>query len=239
MWRKGLILVLTVFLLVGTGCTAFTMKGGKVVPKSTQPIATATMLTPTPSQLPIIITATPRSSAIAEITATTAVTVEPTLVASLEQPTEVMVITHTAVSMATQPASGQTLQIYLVAIGDNGASGQKFGCDDSLVAVDVVVAPTVAVLRTALNELLALKSDYYGQSGLYNALYQSNLKIDQLGLQNGLASVYLTGDLMLGGTCDSPRVEQQIRATALQFSTVTDVEIFLNGKPLGEALWQK
>ncbi len=57
---------------------------------------------------------------------------------------------------------------------DNGVSGTKFGCDDSLVAVEVPIAPTVGVLRAALNQLLSLKSSYYGQSGLYTALYQSD-----------------------------------------------------------------
>ena len=41
---------------------------------------------------------------------------------------------------------------------------------------------------------------------------------------------------MLGGVCDNPRVEGQIRKTAEQFSSVQNVEIYLNGKPLQESL---
>jgi hypothetical protein len=151
-------------------------------------------------------------------------------VATVEITTQASVLTPTPIS------NTQTLKIFLVAIGDNGVSGKKIGCDDSLVAVDVGVQPTVAVLRAALTRLLEIKTSYYGESGLYNALYQSDLEIENLSIQNGLASIYLKGDLMLGGTCDSPRVDEQLKATALQFSTISNVEIFINGIPLAEKL---
>jgi hypothetical protein len=40
----------------------------------------------------------------------------------------------------------------------------------------------------------------------------------------------------MGGECDSPRVQAQLEQTVLQFPSVTDVAIFINGKPLAEAL---
>ncbi|MCL4295358.1 MAG: GerMN domain-containing protein [Anaerolineae bacterium] len=128
------------------------------------------------------------------------------------------------------------VQIYLVALGDNGQSGQKIGCDDSLIAVEREITPTIAPLRASLNELLSLREQYDGQSGLYNALYQSDLKIDDIGLANGRATIYLSGRYTLGGVCDLPRFEAQLEATALQFSTVDQVAIFLNGQALEEAL---
>ena len=63
----------------------------------------------------------------------------------------------------------------MVAIGDNGAAGKRAGCGDSLVPVNIEAPYTQGVLKAALEYLLAQKSQYYGQSGLYNALYQSNL----------------------------------------------------------------
>lgn len=128
------------------------------------------------------------------------------------------------------------VQIYLVALGDNGQSGQKIGCDDSLIAVEHEITPTIAPLRASLNELLSLREQYYGQSGLYNALYQSDLKIDDIGLANGQATIYLSGRYTLGGVCDIPRFEAQLEATALQFSTVNAVAIFLNGQAIKDAL---
>ena len=38
------------------------------------------------------------------------------------------------------------------------------------------------------------------------------------------------------GECDDPRVEAQINQTALQFSTVKDVSVFVNGQALQDAL---
>ena len=44
---------------------------------------------------------------------------------------------------------------------------------------------------------------------------------------------------MLGGVCDSPRFEAQIEQTALQFSTVSSVEVFINDIPLQDVLSQQ
>jgi len=41
---------------------------------------------------------------------------------------------------------------------------------------------------------------------------------------------------MLGGVCDAPRVEAQIEQTALQFSTVHEVAVFINDVPLEDVL---
>ena len=92
------------------------------------------------------------------------------------------------------------------------------------------------MLRAALNELFKLEGQqYYGQSGLYNALYQSHLSIADVAVVDGEARIFLTGNLTLGGECDNPRVEEQLKAIALQFNTVKRVSVYING----EALWQK
>jgi hypothetical protein len=92
-------------------------------------------------------------------------------------------------------------------------------------------------LKAALEALLSVKDQYYGQSGLYNALYQSDLQVESINLDNsGKAVVYLTGSLKMGGECDTPRVQAQLEQTVLQFPTVTEVAIFINGKPLSDVL---
>jgi len=131
------------------------------------------------------------------------------------------------------------LKIFLIAINDNGVSGKMIGCGDSAVAVNVEVPYTQGVLRAALDKLLSIKDQYYGQSGLYNVLYQSNLKIDSLTIKDEEAIIHLTGKLTLGGECDDPRVQAELEQTALQFSTVKKVSIFLNGKPLKDVLSEK
>lgn len=131
----------------------------------------------------------------------------------------------------------QTVLIYLVAVGDNGASGEMIGCGDSLVPVEVAVEPTLAVLRAAFTTLLNLTSDItYGQSGLYNALYLSDLQIDSMDIVDREAIIYLSGSLVTGGECDIPRIEAQLTATALQFSTIDSVTIYINGTLLQDFL---
>jgi hypothetical protein len=126
--------------------------------------------------------------------------------------------------------------IYLIAIGDAGQSGEEIGCDDSVVPVEVEIEPTVAPLTAALNKLLSIEDQEYGQSGLYNALYQSDLTLDDVRIVEGEAVIELSGTLTLGGVCDEPRVRAQLEQTALQYLTVDRVSVFVNGTPLDELL---
>lgn len=128
------------------------------------------------------------------------------------------------------------VEVYLVALEDAGRSGPSIGCGDSLVPVQMEIEPTIAPLRAALENLLSLNDQYYGQSGLYNALYRSDLAVEGIDLDQGQAEVNLSGSLQIGGTCDTPRVESQLRQTALQFKTVDSVEFNLNGQPLAQKL---
>ncbi len=135
-----------------------------------------------------------------------------------------------------QDDSGQTYftrtNIYLVALEDAGQSGLEIGCGDSVIPVEVQFEPTVAPLTAALGELFALNERFYGQSGLYNALYRSDLAVERIDIVNGVASLYLTGQLQVGGVCDEPRVRAQLEETALQYYTVSEVRIYINGEPL-------
>ena len=126
--------------------------------------------------------------------------------------------------------------IYLIALEDNGQSGPKIGCNDSVIPVVTEFPPTTAPLTAALERMLAMKDQFFGESGLYNALYQSDLRLERAAVENGRATIRLTGQLRLGGVCDNPRVEAQIAQTALQFSSVREVAILLNGRPLADVL---
>lgn len=136
----------------------------------------------------------------------------------------------------TQPAKESQVKIYLIALNDNGKIGKDFGTGDSLVSVDRTISTPQTPLKAAFNELLSLKESHYGNSGLYNALYRSNLKLEKATITDGKAEVYLTGSLLLGGIMDNPRVENQLNATALQFSTVKEAQIYINNKTLRDAL---
>lgn len=151
-------------------------------------------------------------------------------------PTPTGIVQTTPVSTLT-PATVSKVKIYLVMIGDNGQSGAKIGCGDSLVSVDKDITPTQAPLKAALEQLLSIKERNYGSTGLYNSLYQSNLNIDTVSVdQNGIATVKLTGTTQFGGECDNPRFESQLKQTVLQFPTVKRADIFINDKALEQVV---
>jgi LysM repeat protein len=127
------------------------------------------------------------------------------------------------------PADFTRTKIFLIALEDGGASGKPIGCGDSVIPVTVDIPPTRAILRGSLQRLLSLHDPYYGESGLYNALYQSQLSISDVRIENRVAIISLTGQLVQGGVCDTPRIQAQLEQIALQFSTVDQVLVYING----------
>lgn len=135
-----------------------------------------------------------------------------------------------------EPATFDRVNIYLIALDDDGRSGKPIGCGDSAVAVERPITPTTAPLRAALDELLAIDDFFYGESGLYNALAHFDVEVSRIDLENGKATVHLTGEYLLIGTCEDPRFVAQLEETVLQFATVDEVEIFVNGENLKEII---
>ncbi len=148
----------------------------------------------------------------------------------------VMLLAVTVFPMAMPAAAASDrANIYLVAIDDNGQSGQAIGCGDSLVPVTVNVgnqATTEAMIKSSLTKLFAIHDQYYGGSGLYDSLYQSNLTVDSVDLSGSKAIVHLSGSFSLGGTCDNPRAINQIESTITQFQNVDSAEVFYQGQLL-------
>ncbi len=131
----------------------------------------------------------------------------------------------------TQNESRQ-IQVFYIALEGTGGTGETIGCNDRVAPVTVLIdtTPTLAIAFEAL--IL----DPRAAPGLHNALANSNLTLDSAVIENGTATVKLSGQLSLGGVCDHPRVEAQLKETALQFPSVEKVEIFINDKPLAEVL---
>jgi spore germination protein GerM len=134
----------------------------------------------------------------------------------------------------TETGGVDTVKVALIALEDNGAKGKLVGCGDSVVLVDRKIDKTVAPLRAALVELLSINDQ--DASGYYTALDAADLELDNVRIENGKATIELSGTLSLGGVCDSPRVKAQLEETALQFPTVTSVNVMLNGETLEEAM---
>jgi hypothetical protein len=183
---------------------------------------------PTPTALPPLPTSTATVLILPTFTAT------PTFTPTATLPTPTQPSATQVAPVAT--SSEQEVKIFLILLEDNGQSGLGVGCGDSVVPISVFIPPTQGVLKASMEKLLTAKQQFYGDGKYYNALYQSNLEVESVTIEQGKASVHLSGTVMLGGECDTPRFAAQIEQTALQFSTVTEVDVFINGQPLEEVL---
>ncbi|HEX7017474.1 MAG TPA: GerMN domain-containing protein [Patescibacteria group bacterium] len=131
------------------------------------------------------------------------------------------------------PSPNPTYQVYLVALEGTHAETETFGCGDVLVPV-TRPADSTPTLKMAISQLKHTVERTVTENNieLYNALHQSALNIEQAEIRDGVAIISLQGQLRLGGVCDEPRVEEQIKATARQFPGVNEVRILVNGEPL-------
>ncbi|MFF2345169.1 hypothetical protein [Pseudarthrobacter sp. NPDC058119] len=134
------------------------------------------------------------------------------------------------------PEQTAPLTIYYVAVGDNGLSGPKIGCGDSLVATTTAPVTFRDQVGPSINALLANKSRDVGLSGLINVLYQSSLTYLGGELNGSTISIWLSGQFMLGGVCDIPRAKAQLEYTAMSASGATSAQVYVNGRPIDEVL---
>lgn len=126
-------------------------------------------------------------------------------------------------------------KIFLVSLEDKSKSSKIIGCGDTTIPVEKEIK-SGNQLADVLQELLSIKTQTYGESGLYNALYQSDLKVASTVIVDGKATVKLTGSYRMGGVCDIPRFKSQLEDTVLNFPSVKTFEIFINDTPLDTAL---
>lgn len=228
MYRQVFVLILTLVLMIVSGCGGSSpnpQPNETLIPLATVPANTTAAAIQIPSPLPSPVVPTQPI---------------PTFPPPTTIPTLVPIATVFIPPSPTNTlAAVAHVNIYMIALNDNGKTGPAVGCGDSVIAVQRDIAPTAGVLTAALKELLSLHDQTYGQSGLYNALYQSDLQVKRVAVLNGTAVIQLTGKLTLGGECDDPRVAAQLKSTALQFRTVRAVAVSVNGVPLEQLLGGK
>lgn len=213
-----------------TGGLTFPTVAQYLTPPTVTP--TTALPSPTATQNP-----SPTPSAAPSATPIPTVQASPTSGQALTLPSAPLGPTATPVPAAIQDGKTQRILVFLVLLNDNGKTGWPVGCGDSVVPVEVRTEPTQAVLKAAIQALLDLGEPV--QPNLYNALSRAKVSLQRVELVQGVASIYLTGELLLGGVCDDPRAQAQLEQTALQFKTVRSVRIFLNGVPLQQALSEK
>lgn len=139
----------------------------------------------------------------------------------------------------SESATTAPLTLYYVATGDNGVSGAKIGCGDSLVATYTEPVAFTDQLRKSMERLLSDENQFLGQSGLLNALYMSDLDFVAGAVKGDVVTVELTGQVTLGGVCDAPRVSEQLHQTAETATGAGSSAVLVDGVPLEDLISQK
>lgn len=140
--------------------------------------------------------------------------------------------TSTPEMPADPDASAGTTRVKVALLDFSGETspGKERGCD-RVVLVERAVATTSAPLTAALRELFAIPDTTVDGFGNFMPRTRTTLAFDRATVRDGVARIYLTGSLSgLAGVCDDPRAAIQIEETALQFPTVRQVELYLDGE---------
>jgi len=138
--------------------------------------------------------------------------------------------TGTATTTPTTPVMSEVSKIQLALLDVAEATqGKRRGCD-RVVMVPYDIEPTGAPLSAAMRLLFSQDNEQEGNWFNFIARTNDTLKFDRADVVSGTAFIYLTGQLSgLAGVCDDPRAAIQIEETALQFPSVTRVQLYLNG----------
>ena len=129
-------------------------------------------------------------------------------------------------------ATAAPVTAYFVLVDDGGRHGVRFGCNDSLVGAAGAGSTGDGRLKAAINALLGAEQP----ENLYNALGSSRLKFLSGSFDGTTVTVYLSGTLNPGRTCDTPRVEAQLTQTALDAVGAVRAAIYINGESLADYL---
>lgn len=137
-----------------------------------------------------------------------------------------------ACSKKSEKASEQEIKIYFVALEGSSHEGKIFGCNDKLVELTKTVTAEKTPLESAIVELLAAKDT----EELKNYVKGFQLMLFQVTIAGGVGDVYLNGELAINGTCDIPRIREQLYGTAKQFTDLKRVNFYINSQPLEKYL---
>ena len=112
----------------------------------------------------------------------------------------------------------------------NTASGGDIGCGASLFFAPHTVPQTQRVMNATYEKLfsLAAVSDVPSDMVRNYVATENQLTYESVALNSGIASVYLSGQI-LASHCAIPSFRAQMEQAALQFETVDRVEFYLNG----------
>lgn len=148
-------------------------------------------------------------------------------------------ITDENTNKSDEAAKEINLQVALIKMADNGKNDELVGCGDSIVLVDKSVEGEDFIDSRKVSEALELlfETDALNQSELYNSLANSkNLAISSVNISenpgNTVIQVDIVGEMMSAGTCDDPRIKEQIYSTIEANAEADEIKVTINGEDL-------
>lgn len=133
--------------------------------------------------------------------------------------------------------TAEPLTIFLVLVGDDGASGEPIGCGDSLVPVTTEPIATDDRLRASILRLFEAPEGEVIDQPYYTAVPGGTLDyVDGRLEADGTVTVELTGAPLLGGECDDPRIVAQLERTAMFATGASEATVLIDGVPIEEFL---
>jgi hypothetical protein len=125
-------------------------------------------------------------------------------------------------------SSGETIKV--LAYFNNNKMDPEVSCN-KVFSVEREVPETTAVARASLDELLKGSTSEEQTAGFFTSINQG-VKIQSLIIENGTAKVDFDEQLetAVGGSCKVSAIRAQITQTLMQFSTVKNVVISINGR---------
>jgi len=138
--------------------------------------------------------------------------------------------------------------IFFIEMDSEGEEDEIIGCGDKLHALKAgwevpIASDTADLVKEVLDYFFMLDEMSFEYEGveLYNSLASSDLSVTSVTYneETNSVEVNLTGDLMLGGVCDNPRIEAQLRAMVNQFGEFDNVYFVIDWVELEDLLSQE
>ena len=126
-------------------------------------------------------------------------------------------------------AATEDVLIYLVDI-DGSDDGIPMETGESLIPVEVEIETHDTLegrVGATVNALIGYQHEW-----LYNAYADADAWVDHVTINNELATVHLTGEILPAGIGDHPRIDQQLEYTVAQFEGIDEAVGLLDGGPI-------
>lgn len=134
------------------------------------------------------------------------------------------------------PPKEHNVTVILIAQMPKDGNAKDIGCGNITKPMTQKSTFKGDAVEDALKVLLELKQAGYENGELYNALYQSKLKVQSVATKVDTVTVHLTGTVKMSGECDIPRVRAQLIDTVKAASDAKKIIVLVNDKNLDEAL---